>query len=211
MDKKVAIIGAGPGGLVAARYLIGQGFEPRLFEAHDKIGGQWEYTNPSSGVWPLMRTNTARMVTRFSDLDYPEGTKTFPRNQQVGDYLRALATKVGLDERIELNTRVTGLEREGDCYTLTIVKDGESRTETFGRVVVASGASTSRPFRRFRASIMSQVSSVRSTPSTTRIPNSIAASGFWSPAATSRRWRSRRISQCSARSLSRPPCGANAT
>lgn len=140
MDKKVAIIGAGPGGLVAARYLIGQGFEPRLFEAHDKIGGQWEYTNPSSGVWPLMRTNTARMVTRFSDLDYPEGTKTFPRNQQVGDYLRAFATKFGLDERIELNTRVTGLEREGDGYTLTIVKDGESRTETFGRVVVASGA-----------------------------------------------------------------------
>lgn len=140
MDKMVAIIGGGPGGLVAARYLIGQGFEPKLFEAYDKIGGQWEYTNPSSGVWPLMRTNTARMVTRFSDLDYPEGTKTFPRNQQVGDYLRAYADKFGITDRIELSTRVTSVDRDGGGYRLTLEHDGQSRIERFDRVVVASGA-----------------------------------------------------------------------
>ena len=140
MDKNVAIIGGGPAGLVAARYLIGQGFEPKMFEAHDKIGGQWEYTNPSSGVWPLMRTNTARMVTRFSDLDYPEGTKTFPRNQQVAAYLRAYADKFGIADRVELSTRVTNVERDGDGYVLTIEHDGESRIERFDRVVVASGA-----------------------------------------------------------------------
>ena len=137
MDKNVAIIGGGPAGLVAARYLIGQGFEPKMFEAHDKIGGQWEYTNPSSGVWPLMRTNTARMVTRFSDLDYPEGTKTFPRNQQVAAYLRAYADKFGIAVRVELSTRVTNVERDGDGFVLTIENDGESRTERFDRVVVA--------------------------------------------------------------------------
>jgi 2-polyprenyl-6-methoxyphenol hydroxylase-like FAD-dependent oxidoreductase len=35
----VAVIGAGPGGLVAARYLRSEGFEPVVFEEGAKIGG----------------------------------------------------------------------------------------------------------------------------------------------------------------------------
>ena len=36
MTGTVAAIGAGPGGLVTARWLLSQGFEPTIFEA---IGG----------------------------------------------------------------------------------------------------------------------------------------------------------------------------
>jgi dimethylaniline monooxygenase (N-oxide forming) len=37
--RTVAIIGAGPGGLVATRYLKKEGFEPIVFEEGDDIGG----------------------------------------------------------------------------------------------------------------------------------------------------------------------------
>ncbi len=37
----VAVIGAGPGGLVAARWLLSQGFEPTIFEQAPMLGGQW--------------------------------------------------------------------------------------------------------------------------------------------------------------------------
>jgi len=45
--RKVAIIGAGPGGLSAAYYLVGQGYAVTLYEAHEKAGGMLRYGVPS--------------------------------------------------------------------------------------------------------------------------------------------------------------------
>ena len=41
MAGNVAVIEAGPGGLVAARWLLSQGFEPTIFEQSPMLGGQW--------------------------------------------------------------------------------------------------------------------------------------------------------------------------
>lgn len=43
--RRVAVIGAGPGGLIHASTLIEQGFEVRLFERASRPGGQWFYTD----------------------------------------------------------------------------------------------------------------------------------------------------------------------
>jgi dimethylaniline monooxygenase (N-oxide forming) len=139
--ERVAIVGAGPGGLVTARYLKSQGFLPVLFESHRGLGGQWNNTNNNSGVWPLMRTNTARMVTRFSDLDYPESVAVFPRNTEVLAYLEQYATQFDLLTDAHFASTVTGLERNSaGGYRLTwIGASGRQRTEHFRRVVVASG------------------------------------------------------------------------
>src|SRR5580700_4437228 len=66
---RVAIIGSGPGGLVAARYLKQHGFEPVVLEQDHEIGGQWNVRSPHSGIWPSMVTNTSRFLTCFSDPD----------------------------------------------------------------------------------------------------------------------------------------------
>lgn len=138
--EKVAVIGAGPGGLVAARFLMAHGFEPTIYEAHSDIGGQWDNTNPMSGVWPLMRTNTARMVTRFSDLDYSDDIALFPRNQEVADYLKDYAGKMGLRDRIQTEVRLTHLNRSPRGWSLTLEdRDGVRQLE-YAKVVIASGA-----------------------------------------------------------------------
>jgi len=136
---QVAIIGAGPGGLAAARWLKSRGFTPRLFDAAYDIGGQWNCSGPNSGVWPAMRTNTARMVTRFSDLDYDDGTAIFPHNRIVHGYLRRYAEKFGLLEGARLGVAVTGLSRSGNGYRVTSRQAGKTIDEEFDRVVVASG------------------------------------------------------------------------
>ncbi|MCW4356065.1 NAD(P)-binding protein [Hoyosella sp. YIM 151337] len=41
MKGTVAVICAGPGGIVAARWLLAQGFEPTIFEQGPMLGGQW--------------------------------------------------------------------------------------------------------------------------------------------------------------------------
>jgi cation diffusion facilitator CzcD-associated flavoprotein CzcO len=39
MTNSVAIIGAGPGGLIAAKYLKQRGFTPVIFDQNDRVGG----------------------------------------------------------------------------------------------------------------------------------------------------------------------------
>ena len=68
---RVAIVGAGPSGLVAAKHALQAGFDVAVFEASDHLGGQWHTTAAHSGVWPGMHTNTSRAMTAFSDFAGP--------------------------------------------------------------------------------------------------------------------------------------------
>src|SRR3712207_5926305 len=142
--NRVAVIGAGPSGLVAARYLKAHGFDPVIYEAVDRLGGQWNAGGEQSGVWPGMRTNTSRVTTRFSDLDYPPETGAFPRNEEVLGYLQAYADRFGLTAELRLGTTVETLARHpASGWAVHSRKIGAPpRTELFGRVVVASGRYT---------------------------------------------------------------------
>lgn len=141
MRREVAIVGAGPGGLAAARWLIAQGFEPVIFEAAEGIGGQWRASNPLSGVWADMRTNTSRIVTSFSDLDWPDGTGMFPHNREVLAYLEAYAERFGLTARLRLGCRIERLERApGGGWRLAWREAGGAEgAASFERVVIAAG------------------------------------------------------------------------
>lgn len=139
MAGHVAIIGAGPAGIAAARWLKARGFDPMLIEAHDGIGGQWNGSNPLSGVWPEMRTNTARITTAFSDLDYPADVAVFPRNQEVLAYLRHYAQMFDLVEKVRLGTRLTRLEQVEGGYRLQLEKDSVTEEITVPQVVIATG------------------------------------------------------------------------
>lgn len=139
-SNAVAIIGAGPAGLVTARWLASHGFEPVLFEGADRPGGQWNAASSLSGTWRGMRTNTSRVMTRFSDLDHPEGTPVYPSREDMHAYLERYAERFGLMPRIRCRTWVERLEKaDGGGWILRSRRDGEVRTERFARVVVASG------------------------------------------------------------------------
>jgi dimethylaniline monooxygenase (N-oxide forming) len=133
---RVAVIGAGPGGLVAARYLLSEGLEPVLFEQGKCIGGQWSGEPQQSGVWPSMRTNTSRIMTAFSDLPHEPGIPTYPSNQCMAGYLERYAETFDLTRRIRLNTPVLEVRRDadGDWMVKTAAEE-----ERFEQVVVASG------------------------------------------------------------------------
>lgn len=129
---RIAIVGAGPAGLVAAKYALEAGFEPTIFEAGDRLGGQWDVAAPHSGVWPGMHTNTSRELTAFSDFPPPGEYPLHPTAEQVRDYLEAYAAEFGIVDRIRFGSRVGAARPDGTV-------DGER----FDALVVASG--------RFRA------------------------------------------------------------
>jgi hypothetical protein len=130
----VAVIGAGPGGLVTARWLSAQGFAPTIFEQGPTLGGQWTGHSGRSGVWPGMHTNTSRVLTAFSDLE-PTVDAVFPANQAVLAYLHRYADTFGLAGRIRFDTPVQSLRRAGNRWSIG-TPEGE---QEFERVVVASG------------------------------------------------------------------------
>ena len=103
---RVAVVGAGPGGVVAAKHALDAGFEPTVFEASDDLGGQWHTAAAHSGIWPGMRTNTSRGLTAFSDLPPPAEHPLHPSATQMHAYLRDYAARFGVTERIRFGTRV---------------------------------------------------------------------------------------------------------
>ncbi|MGE0006247.1 MAG: flavin-containing monooxygenase [Parvibaculaceae bacterium] len=140
-DRRVAIVGAGPAGLVGARFLAAQGFEPVLFEKARRVGGQWDHTAAMSGVWSSMSANTSRIVTRFSDLDYPDDAAAFPHNRHVHAYLETYAAWFGLLRATRFATTVQEIGRASNGgYRLTATDaSGDETVEDFPRVVIASG------------------------------------------------------------------------
>lgn len=131
----VAVIGAGPGGLVAARWLLSQGFQPTIFEQGPRLGGQWAAVDGCSGVWPAMYTNSSRTMTAFSDLEH-DSTLVYQPNSEILDYLHRYAGQFDLTSRIRLCNRVHLISRDDKPGWVVSHADG---TERFERVVVASG------------------------------------------------------------------------
>jgi dimethylaniline monooxygenase (N-oxide forming) len=136
MTRRVAVIGAGPGGLTAARWLLSQGFEPTIFEQGPMLGGQWAGLDGRSGVWPSMHTNSSRILTAFSDLQH-DTDRVFLPNREVLDYLHRYAETFGLDSHIRLGTRVELIRRDPGKGGWVVGYAGIE--ERFERVVVASG------------------------------------------------------------------------
>lgn len=141
-DPRVAIIGAGPAGLVTARWLIAAGFTPVIFEAASRLGGQWNSAGPHSATWSGMRTNTSRVMTAFSDLDHAPGTPIYPRQEQMLAYLERYAAEFGLTQHLRLETAVVALEQSGNGWTIRTDCGGVEKSETFAKVIVASGRHT---------------------------------------------------------------------
>jgi dimethylaniline monooxygenase (N-oxide forming) len=125
---RIAVIGAGPAGIVAAKHALDAGFEVSVFEASDRLGGQWDTAADHSGVWPGMHTNTSRAMTVFSDLPALAEHPLHPAAEQIHAYLEDYARAFGLLERIRFGCRV---KRVRPGWTV----DGEP----FDAVVVASG------------------------------------------------------------------------
>ena len=128
---RVAVIGAGPGGLVAAKHAIEAGFEVSVFEASDDLGGQWNSSAVHSGIWPGMRTNTSRAMTAFSDHQAPPTHELHPFAEQIHDYLRSYSDAFGVTGRIRFEAPVRDLQPawrvDGEPFDAVIVASGRFR------------------------------------------------------------------------------------
>lgn len=140
--RRVAVIGAGAGGLSAARFLLASGHDVTVFELGSRVGGLWVYDNDNglSAAYRSLHINSEPRATHYSGHAFPEGTPLFPSHWEVSAYLEQFAEHFGILEHIRFNspvTRVEPLDRGPDADWLVTLADDTQ--EQFDSVVVASG------------------------------------------------------------------------
>jgi hypothetical protein len=152
---KVAVIGAGPAGLVSAREVIRHGCDVVVFEAAARIGGVWVYNerveddplgqSPGEPIrcslYDSLRTNIPRDLMAFLDYTFDSkggGADTWPRfphHTKVLEYLENFSDRYALAPNIRLATEVRCIEKTIDGWTVHT----EGSTEAFDAVIVCNG------------------------------------------------------------------------
>jgi cation diffusion facilitator CzcD-associated flavoprotein CzcO len=125
---RVGIIGAGFGGLGTAIRLAQQGDDDFLiFERAADVGGTWW-----ANTYPGCQCDIPSHLYSFSFAPNPNWTRTYPKQPELRDYLRATAEKFGIYDRIRLDCTVTSaawddgadlwrLETSQGSYTADVV------------------------------------------------------------------------------------------
>ncbi|NXO11219.1 FMO4 monooxygenase, partial [Oriolus oriolus] len=148
MVRRVAVIGAGVGGLVSVKCCLDEGLEPICFESSEDIGGVWRYTDSTDdsrvSVYRSIITNTSKEMSCFSDFPYPEDFPSYLPHSLVLEYLRMYARHFDLLRHICFQTTVLSVRKRPDFTTsgqweVVTETDGVRMSHVFDAVMVCTG------------------------------------------------------------------------
>ncbi|MCW2984587.1 MAG: NAD(P)/FAD-dependent oxidoreductase [Conexibacter sp.] len=130
---RVGILGAGFGGLGTAIRLKQRGEDDFLvFERAADVGGTWW-----ANTYPGCQCDIPSHLYSFSFAPNPNWTRTYPKQPELRDYLRATAERFGVYERVRFNTEVTAATWDDDASRWRI--ETSNGTYTADLLVAAPG------------------------------------------------------------------------
>ncbi|XP_046402271.1 flavin-containing monooxygenase FMO GS-OX-like 4 [Ischnura elegans] len=166
--RTVAVVGAGPSGLCAARHLAQLAANPggplhfRVFEATTSLGGTWNFSEEvtwetaggevrtaHTSIYRDLRTDIPREAMQFPDfpMEAPsEGDPSYMHHTEVHEYLEHYATQYQLHQYIEFNKEVRSIapiqREEVDCQwhvSVADLKTGTIEDCTFDAIMICNG------------------------------------------------------------------------
>mmetsp|Transcript_35971 Transcript_35971/g.34053 ORF Transcript_35971/g.34053 Transcript_35971/m.34053 type:complete len:514 (-) Transcript_35971:200-1741(-) len=118
--QKIAVIGAGAGGLVTANVLREDGFDVTIFEKEMHVGGVWKYKSPeeipSTPMYKSLRTNLPKQIMAFNANNlFSENMPSFLSHLDVQTYLENFAVSKGLLPSIKFGRTVESISYDPLC------------------------------------------------------------------------------------------------
>uniref|UniRef100_W5MWD4 Flavin-containing monooxygenase n=1 Tax=Lepisosteus oculatus TaxID=7918 RepID=W5MWD4_LEPOC len=149
MVRRVAVIGAGPSGLVSIKSCLEEGLEPVCFESSDAIGGMWRFKEkPEPGRASIYRSlvvNTSKEMMCFSDFPFPAHFPNYMQSSRLLEYYCLYAEHFQLLPHIRFQTTVLSVKqrpdfsRSGQWEVLTVDREGQEESFVFDGVLVCTG------------------------------------------------------------------------
>lgn len=138
---RIAVVGAGAGGLAAARVLQEAGYQPTVFERNSEVGGQWNYGAFGSAMYENLCCNLPKEVMQYRCVPFSHyGGSSFLTHQQVQEYLVDYSNRFYLRSLIRFNTAVTYITPCDTAWRVTVTSAGSTdEVETFDAVCIANG------------------------------------------------------------------------
>ncbi|TDC85727.1 NAD(P)/FAD-dependent oxidoreductase [Actinomadura sp. 7K507] len=136
-DFRVAVIGAGLSGLVAAHRLKQAGVDVVVFDKNPDVGGTW-YEN----TYPGCRLDTHNYAYSYSFAQKPDWPCYFSSRESIQDYFVKFAEDAGLAPHLRLSTHIVALDFQEPAANWNVrhrAADGTETTEVFDAVVSAVG------------------------------------------------------------------------
>jgi cation diffusion facilitator CzcD-associated flavoprotein CzcO len=132
-NVRIAVIGAGPVGLIAGRELLRQGFRDfTIFEKEDAVGGTWHVHS-----YPGLACDVKAHAYTFTGVGNPDWSASYVGQAEIEAYLQRCAREFGLEPHLRLDTRITEAHYQpGGEWRLTTESGG---TESFDFVINAMG------------------------------------------------------------------------
>jgi dimethylaniline monooxygenase (N-oxide forming) len=139
-SKRVAVVGAGPSGLVTVKELLEEGHQPTCFERASNLGGVFRFSEDDGVVWESCRLTSSGLLTQFSDFPAsPDETGHMTARQYVG-YLTRYCETFNVTSHIRFNTTVESVKRCSDGSWSVETRNGDVRNnEQFAAVAICSG------------------------------------------------------------------------
>lgn len=147
-ERRVAVIGAGPAGLVTAKTLLAAGADVVVYEQGDAVGGTWLGADHNSRnfIYKNLHINTSKRLTAFEGFPFPKETQVVPDHRDMARYMTAYAAQFGLLAKTKLNTSVVDLSpREAHGNGGWTVKASDGSEEVFDAAIICTGP-FSRPY-----------------------------------------------------------------
>ncbi|MEV6300095.1 NAD(P)/FAD-dependent oxidoreductase [Actinoplanes sp. NPDC051861] len=134
---RIAIIGAGFGGVAAAAELLRQGFRDIvLLEKADRIGGVWR-----DNIYPGCACDVPAPLYSYSFALNPDWSRRYPPHQEILAYLDRCARDLGVLDLIRFGTEVADASWDGTAWTITTTGGDELHAD----VLIPAVGQLSRP------------------------------------------------------------------
>jgi dimethylaniline monooxygenase (N-oxide forming) len=138
--KRVAVIGAGPSGVVAVKELLDEGHHPTCFERSDGLGGVFRFGEIDGVVWESCRLTSSGLLTAFSDFPDPSGRTGHLTVGEYVEYLTAYADSFGVTPHIRFGTNVESIAPHPTAgWNVRTHDAGRIREEHYEAVAICSG------------------------------------------------------------------------